>query len=614
MAATLVHRGPDDQGLFASPSVALAFRRLSILDLSPAGHQPFLSDDGQLVLVFNGELFNFVELREDLRARGHHFHSTGDTEVLLHAYLEWGTDCVSRFNGMWAFLLYDARRQVVFGSRDRFGIKPLYRRTLNDRICFASEIKALVAAPGAPVEPDWETARRFLTAGRLDSLPDQRRTFFAGIEQVSPGCAFEIAMDGTERTWQFWSVPEEEPNGIEGPVPVFRDLLQDAVRLRLRSDVPVGVSLSGGLDSTSIISLMASLRAAHQDEGALPALHAFSYMPPEYDETRYVMATVDATGALLHRTDLGPEALWDRLPTLLRYQDEPVHSATAQIGFEIYRLAAEHGTKVILCGQGADETIGGYHPYFADAWYTHLHRGQLRTAVRNIVAYCRAYGVPVGPTIAKAARRLVLAEANRLGSYRSVMRGRRAKRASYMAGWFTWDAPVTEAANPHIDVTPPLLNEVLSRAVKEVPLPLYLRIEDRNSMAHSVEARLPFLDYRLVSLAFRLAPEWKLRGPWNKYVLREAMAGIIPEAVRMRMDKMGFPTPAAQWFRGALGDRMESLLNESRMAERGIYRMNVIRQALAQHRRGEADHSSALFNVAQFEMWLDLVSERRSSA
>ena len=611
MAATLRHRGPDDDGLYASPSVALAFRRLSILDLSPAGHQPFESEDGELVLVFNGEIFNFVELRDELRARGHHFRSTGDTEVILRAYQEWGTECLARFNGMWAFLLHDRRRGIVFGSRDRFGVKPLYRRVVGDRVCFASEIKGLLAVPGAPVEVDWEVAGRFLGAGRLEQLPDGARTFVAGVEQVPPGSGFELRADGTSREWRFWRLPEED-GGVADPVAAFRDTLQDAVRLRLRSDVPVGVSLSGGLDSTSIISLMARLREAHEDGGALPTLHAFSYMPPEFDETRYVMATVDATGAVLHRTELGPEALWDRLPTLLSFQDEPVHSATAQVGFEIYRLAAAHDTKVILCGQGADETVGGYYPYFADVWYTHLRRGRVRTAWRDVNDYCRVHGTALAPTTAATLRRFALTEANRFALYRSLVGGRRARRASPYQGWFTAD--VGGGAGTPVRANAPVLHDVLARAVEETPLPLYLRIEDRNAMAHSVEARLPFLDYRLVSLMFRLKPEWKLRGPWNKYVLREAMRGIIPDDVRTRVDKMGFPTPLAQWFRGPLGDRLAALFADRRMAERGIYRMDAIRDALARHRRGEADHASALFNVAQFEMWLALLDERRAEA
>lgn len=614
MAATLEHRGPDDEGFFDAPSVALGFRRLSILDLSPAGHQPFESEDGNLALVFNGEIFNFLELRDELRARGHAFRSSGDTEVLLRAYQEWGTDCLSRFNGMWAFLLYDRRRGVVFGSRDRFGVKPLYRREAGERVLFGSEIKALLAVPGLPVEPDWATASRFLSSGRLEMIRDGTATFLAGVEQVPPGTGFELSTDGTRRQWRFWELPAEDREQPGDPVAAFRDTLQDAVRIRLRSDVPVGVALSGGLDSTSIISIMARLRAAHEDGGALPALHAFSYMPPEFDETRYVLATVDATGAVLHRTELGPEALWDQLPTLLRYHDEPVHSATAQVGFEIYRLAAAHGTKVILGGQGADETIGGYYPYHADSWYTHLRRGRLGMAASDVTDYCRGHGVPLGATAAATLRRFVLSEANRFGAYRTVVARRRARRHSPFADWFV--TGVLRPAAPELASASeaPLLDSVLRRAVQESPLPLYLRIEDRNAMAHSVEARLPFLDYRLVSLMFRLAPEWKLRGQWNKYVLRESMRGIIPESVRARVDKMGFPTPVAHWFRGPLGDRMTELLEDRRMAERGIYRMDVIREALARHRRGDADYSSALFNVAQFEMWLELVDERRAAA
>ncbi|HMH55534.1 MAG TPA: asparagine synthase (glutamine-hydrolyzing), partial [Gemmatimonadales bacterium] len=249
MAASLVHRGPDEGRVVVTGSVGLGFRRLSILDLSSAASQPMTSDDGGIVLLFNGEIFNYVELREELSGRGHRFRSTGDTEVLLRAYEEWGRECLPRLNGMWAFLIYDRRRRTLFGARDRFGVKPLYRYRRGSQLLVASEIKAIRASGAYTVDVDWERAANFLHHGRLDDGPG---TFYAEISQVPAGTAFEVDAEGQNSDWRYWSLDDLLEQEIGDPVERFQDLFEDSVRLRLRSDVPVGVSLSGGLDSSSI--------------------------------------------------------------------------------------------------------------------------------------------------------------------------------------------------------------------------------------------------------------------------------------------------------------------------------------------------------------------------
>ena len=609
MADVLAHRGPDDAGFHSSANVAFGFRRLSILDLSQASHQPFVSDDGQLVMVFNGEIFNYVELRRELIALGHRFRSTGDTEVLLRSYQQWGRDCVRKFNGMWAFLIHDLRRGVVWGSRDRFGVKPLYYRRVDDTLLFASEIKALRAATRTPLTPNWSQAATFLCVGGTEAISSGGATFYRDVWQLPAGTAFEVGFDGNMRQWKYWSLPEELSEAPSDAVERVRDLLTDSVKLRLRSDVPVGVSLSGGLDSTSILSIIAGERRNAPAGEALPQLHAFSYMPPEFDESKYVLAVTDATGAVLHRAQITPDAMWESLPSLLRFHDEPVHAATAFVGFEIYRLAAQTGIKVLLTGQGADETFAGYPSYFSDRWYTDLRRGRALTAVREATAYCRGHGRPVGRELARLASRAALIEANRLPPYRALMRDRRARVALPYRDWFSPDLqayafePEQRAPGGHT------LRDHLVRSTEFGPLPLYLRIEDRNSMAHSVEARLPFMDYRLVSYAFQLPGDLKIRGPWNKYVVREAMKGILLEDIRTRRDKMGFPTPVSGWLAGPLRQRVRDVIQSREFRERGIYDTPAIQSALERHARGEADVSGGLFPLVQFELWLDQVNQ-----
>ncbi|MBI2216446.1 MAG: asparagine synthase (glutamine-hydrolyzing) [Candidatus Rokubacteria bacterium] len=597
MAASMVHRGPDEGGVYASGPVALGFRRLRILDLSPAGSQPMESDDGQHVIVFNGEIFNYVELRDDLRARGHRFRSTGDTEVLLAAYREWGADCLHRLNGMWAFLVWDRRRQTLFGARDRFGVKPLYLHRTPTCLLFASEIKAIGASGHYQPSPDWSTAARFLLEERLD---EGTETFYAGVERIPSGTAFEVDTHGAFRQWRYWSLAHLPRQSIDDPVRPFAELFEDAVRLRMRSDVPVGVSLSGGLDSTSI----ACAAARHRGDCAADSTHpltAFSYASPEFDESAYIADTVSWTGIDFKQVQVAPVSLWDELPSVLRFHDEPVHSMTALIGFRIMRAASASGVKVVLNGQGADETLGGYPSYFRNYWYTLLRRGDLGRLWTEVNAHAALHGGSARALLGRLFRRVVQSELWRAGGYRGLVAwGRR--RQARRHPWFSPDLAdhLAPADREPLDLT---LDGALLRSVEQSPLPLYLRIEDRNSMAHSVEARVPFLDYRLVSLAFNLREEWKTRGPWNKYVLREAMRGRIPESVRTRPDKMGFPVPSRTWLAGDLSTAVLDLLGDRSFHERGIFRADAIRRDLERHRRGEIDVSQRLFNIIEFEVW-----------
>jgi asparagine synthase (glutamine-hydrolysing) len=610
MADTLAHRGPDDSGLYARDNVAFGFRRLSILDLTAGGHQPFLSEDGQVAIVFNGEIYNYAELRRELAALGHTFHSTGDTEVLLHAYLQWGEQCVDRLNGMFAFLVHDSRTGEVFGARDRFGIKPFFYVRSADTWYFASEIKALHAVVPASREIDAGRVAAFVASGRLENAPAGETSFFTNVRQVRPGTCFRLSPAGDLRSRSYWSLPEEAAVELPEAAREYRDLFTSAVELRLRSDVPVGVSLSGGMDSTAIISTMAALRRGGS-HASISTLHAFSYMPPEFDETPYIERTIAATGATLHRVEIRPHDFWHGLDTLLAHHDEPVHSATASISFEIYRAAARAGVKVVLCGQGADETLGGYYSFFRNWWYTQLRSGRLAAVFGNIRQYARAHDTSIVRESIATGLRLGLNLAGRTALYRSTMKNRRMATAYPYRAMLNPD--VRRALTVSAGLADQTLRSVLAHATEVAPLPLYLRMEDRNSMAHSVEARLPFLDYRLVSLAFRLGGHWKIRGEWNKYILRQAMMGVIPEEVRVRVDKMGFPTSMDTWLRVALREELTDILESSEFRQRGLFEPAAVRTMMKQHFTGERNAGSALFNLAQVELWLRILQERSRS-
>jgi asparagine synthase (glutamine-hydrolysing) len=604
MSITLRHRGPDDEGTYISGTVGFGFRRLSILDLSPTGHQPMSSQDGQIVLVFNGEIYNYIELRRELQALGHEFKSSGDTEVLLHAYLQWGGECLNKLNGMWAFLIYDMRRGKIFGSRDRFGKKPLYRYRCGDYIFFGSEIKAILASGHYCGGPNWGIASKFLLHGNLDQLDEGQQTFYSGIEQLPAGSAFEVDLQGRLNEWRFWSLADlpQPHTDVKNPAESFYEIFEDALRLRLRSDVPVGIFLSGGLDSTSIVCTLAKIRSSLG--GSTAPLLAFSYQAKEYDESVYINDTVKQTGVQL--IQFCPDAcqLWDNLEQMLWYQDEPVHSVVAMITFELSRLAAASGVKVILNGGGPDESLAGYHNLFHNYWYTLLRAGHVREVWHEICAYCSAHGGNARIFFQKSLYNQLKSVMGRVPAYRQLARWKRSRELQKHS-WFTPELSEHLPVDNH-KYGEPTLDSALKRSVECAPLPLYLRIEDRNSMAHSIEARMPFLDYRLISLAFQLPANWKMRGPWNKYVLREAMRQRIPESVQNRLDKMGFPVPIKNWFADALYEPMQDLLGSQEVRERTIYNVDTIRRELELHRRREIDVSGKLFNLAQFEIWSKL--------
>lgn len=600
---TLAVRGPDDEGTLIENGLALGFRRLAIIDLTQASRQPMSSADGRYSILYNGEIYNYRELRVELEACGHVFRSTGDSEVLLNAFVAWGLACVSRLNGMWAFVVVDHKTGCIHGARDRFGIKPLFYTRNDAGIVFASEIKAILATGEVAPAPNDPSVARWLLEGRMEEGDE---TFVAGIARVPAGHAFTVAADGRLTFHRYWSLAqavESERHAQGSDLPdAFSELFEDSVRLTLRSDVPVGVLLSGGLDSTAIYGACSRLLGENRDR-----VVAFSYVPEEFGEAPLVRDTITSHGGRLAALELSPEAIWETLPSLLECQDEPVHSMTAAVGFRLYALAREHAVPVVLIGQGADETLGGYPSYFQDYWHDLLGRGSIFRLTRELRAYGEYHKLSIASLLAPLLVHAIKSRLRHLTAYRTLADRRRIRRLTSVP-WA--NQRLVTAFDVSHQRQPFDLSGTLRHSVESDPLPLYLRMEDRSSMAHSIEARLPFLDHRLVTLALASDDSWKLSGPLNKYLLRTSMSGRIPESVRTRVEKLGFPTSFSSWLRGPIGKNARSLIGDCRPTLAPFVDSEQVIRLLDQHQEGSLDAASVVFDCAQLAIWLDQLSAR----
>jgi asparagine synthase (glutamine-hydrolysing) len=618
MAHALRHRGPDGQGfalcsrdgkISAAGTLAgaasaqgpftagFAHTRLSIIDLSHASDQPMLAPDGRCALAYNGEIYNYLELKHTLIELGHEFHTTGDTEVVLHSYMQWGERCVERFVGMWAFAILDLSRTALLLSRDRFGIKPLYYWYAGNTFCFASEIKALRAVPRVEPEPDPTTVARYLSSGVVD---DTDRTFFAGILQLPAAHNMTISLDGALRTrrWRYWEPP---PNGcdepVDDPIARFRAGLEASILLHLRSDVAVGTCLSGGLDSSSIVSLAAEMRASSR----VPTYthHGFGYVPHDarYSEQPYMDAVSRKAGAKLTYVRPSFARFKDMIVPVVRHHDEPFGSTSMVAQWFVFEQAREAGIKVMLDGQGADETLGGYPIYLRTLAVQLVRARRLLEFARFSAAHKRELGrTPISlraVASSKAPRRV-----RALGAATHLM----SPSVDDLAADLVRPELKTAELSPAQSTRASSLNELLARQTMSTSLPALLRVEDRNSMYHSIEARVPFLDHRLVELAFRLPPELKIHGARTKYVLREALAGVLPERVRTRTDKIGFRAdPRVTWML-ASEHRDAVVANRTTYEERWFEPSAVARVLDPTH--GSPEQESLAWRVMNVKLWL----------
>jgi asparagine synthase (glutamine-hydrolysing) len=613
----LRHRGPDDEGyLFLNTNtgrkvlcagidttaeldlpplgqfkgdlfeLGLGFRRLSILDISPAGHQPMTNADGKCWIIYNGEIYNYIELRSELSKYGYSFQTGTDTEVILAAYQHWGVDCLTHFNGMWAFAIWDDEKSHLFLARDRFGIKPLYYCKNEERLIFASEIKALLAHPGANRRANPSRLYEYLHSGLTDYGDE---TLFENIQQL-PAAHYLIVSKATPKNSQarrYWEISFDRQLDLSFAEARsrLRELFLDSVRLHLRSDVRVGAALSGGIDSSAIVASMRMLEPQLD-------LHTFSYTAddPLVSEERWVDIVGQTSRAAVHKVQPTPEELVADLDALIESQDEPFGSTSIYAQSRVFRLAHENGVKVMLDGQGADEMLAGYRLYLSIRLASLLRGLRLAKANQFVKA---AAGLPGSDTpgslsLLASAGGALLPES--FGLLRNFLKRSRDWTKGTNANWLDESWFVRQGVIRRKTKRPQsryMLQEQLYGSLAESSLPMLLRYEDRNSMAQSIESRVPFLTSDLAEFILALPEEYIIASDGtSKSVFRQAMRGIVPDEILDRRDKIGFATPEKRWLE-AVRPWIEQVLSSDVAAQVPGMKLPTMKQQWKAISRGE---------------------------
>ena len=600
MRDVLAHRGPDDAGTWVAttgaPWAGMAHRRLSILDLSSAARQPMHSPEGRFVLVFNGEIYNYQELAAELESKGHRFVTTSDTEVLLAAYATWGEDCQSRLNGMWAFAVWDCKERRLFASRDRLGKKPLFYYWDGRTLALASEIKALVAHPQIPCRPRAAALEQFAHRRTLDGTAE---TMFERIHRLLPAHQLSLDAEGRFEIDRYWRIDPQrraQLGSTEQYAQRFAELFQSAVQLRLRSDVAVGSSLSGGLDSSWIVGNVARLRQRGDAANAQRTFSARFPSDPTFDEGPFIDAVVAKTGVEAYRTVPRADALLADLRRIHYHQEEPFVSSSIFAQWQVMQLARRHYTTVLLDGQGADELLGGYTVYVGAYLMELLRRGAWKQAYREYRAFARRQAEAARHYPQFSMRTPLLTPQAALGHlWRRMRSGHGAARAS---------AGSADASG--IDRQGGLWKRLHADLTRD-SLPALLRYADRNAMAFGVEVRNPFLDYRVVEFLMSVPAELKIHDGWTKHLLREAGRGVLPEMIRQRADKVGFVTPEDRWLRGPLRSWAEGVLFSRRLQGVPHYPLQKIRRAWEAHQSGRRNLRSQLWPWLSLHEWLAMI-------
>ncbi|MBV9247853.1 MAG: asparagine synthase (glutamine-hydrolyzing), partial [Acetobacteraceae bacterium] len=573
----------------------------AIQDLSVNGRQPMVGPSGAS-LVLNGEVYNAPHLREELQSYGHRFWGRSDTEVALRAYEQWGHRFVGRIRGMFAIAIWDPGESMLLLARDRLGIKPLYYADRPDWFGFASEMKALLAPFPELRQPNYAFLHHFLPSGALDDGPE---TVFEGVEQLLPAhsAIYDISA-GTFRTWRYWEV---EPDVFRDrwvgndPVGSLRALLDSAIQLHMRSDVPVGTCLSGGLDSSTIVCWMSGLRNS--------PVHTYSglYTDKDCDEAEYVEAVRRHTGCIGADIRREPDGnLLEDMATITWHQDMPTAGPGLYTQFNVMERAS-HDVKVILDGQGGDELFAGYLPYYrlrlADLLSQRSISASLE-ACRLALTLARHWGpkwLNARPDQLFPARVVASARALRRRLRGSVVPENEHPFFHPSLGERVGDRLIQRTSTRKY---PDQLSQTLYLHTVEQSIPALLHYEDRNSMAYSIEARVPFLDYRMVEFALGLPPDLKIRDTWTKWVLRKAAEPRVPKTVTWRRSKLGYPTPAARWLRQPRDrDALSELLFSSSFLQREVAARESVEYYWNRHQNGKADHSWVLYRYATLELW-----------
>lgn len=627
------HRGPDGEGFLlgwvsagrfehalvphtthwrgdTAVTVGLGHRRLAILDLSPRGAQPMAACASPQWIVFNGEIYNHPDLRVELEALGYEFTTRTDTEVLLQAYREWGEDCLARLDGMFAFAIWDGARGRLFCARDRLGIKPFYYATPPGAFVFASEIKALLAYPGVAAVADDEAAVAFLAHSNCDY---GERTLLRTVKALPPAHALTVdAATGQVATRAYWQLVPQAPNGggdgqrLEG----LRTLLEETTRRHLVSDVRVGSCLSGGLDSSTIVGLIGKIRREQPDaaEALGDSLQTFTacYEERAFDEREYALAVANAVGATPHLAFPSPQDFWQSFERMAWHQDMPFGELTYFAQWRVMRAAKEAGVKVLLDGQGGDEVFGGYAKFryaylasllgsgrllrLAKEWSAMLLQGDRYVLdIRNGYRY-----------LPRRLRRLLGVDGLLQQAVRSDWNRTLGGESTPATRLWRYASQRRPGGSPATVMQRMQLDDIFVDT-----LPMLLRMEDRSSMAFSLEARVPLLDHHVVEYGLSLPDDLKIHNGWSKFAVRRAMQGILPDVVRTRKTKLGFAVPGQRWLAHELRPQVTALIEDTLRCEKYVD-PKVLRRWYAAPRAAAASRETylGLFRVLSLEMWM----------
>jgi len=602
MRDVITHRGPDEEGIFIDRNVGLGHRRLSIVDVA-SGHQPMTNEDSSLHISYNGEIYNHADYRESLEAKGHVYQTHCDTETILHLYEEHGSACVDFLRGMFAFAIWDQRKQELFIARDRLGVKPLYYVHRDDgSLFFGSEIKTVLEAGAVRPEINYAVLSDYLA----NHAPSGEETLFLGVKRLLPGHMLTWR-DGEVTIRRYWDVDFSkdgaEVRDDQTYIKQWSDLFRESVRLRLMADVPLGMFLSGGIDSSAIAAVMSGMVSE--------PIKTFSvaFAEREANELEYARLVAEAYKTNHHEIVVSPDQFFEALPRLVWHEDEPLAHPSSVALYFVSHLASQH-VKVVLTGEGSDEMLAGYGRYRRTLWnlsmgrrYNKLTRSFARDALRSQIENT----LPTGRLRQKLMRTFLVLSPELESIYFDNFAVFPSPMQQHM---FTRETRERmHEIDPYVE-----LRRVLARA-KDMSLLdglLYADIktylhellmkQDQMSMATSVESRVPFLDHKLVEFTARMPDTMKLRGQTTKYVLRESMKGVLPEKILSR-SKMGFPVPIGSWFRGQFKSVIDEYVLSERALSRGIFAPDFVRQIVSRHQAGE-DHSERLWSLLNFEIWL----------
>ena len=603
MRDVITHRGPDDEGIFIDGRIGLGFRRLSIIDVA-TGHQPMTNEDGSLHIIYNGEIYNHADFRPLLEARGHTYRTHSDTETILHLHEEYGDDCVTHLRGMFAFAIWDQHKRELFIARDRLGVKPLYYAHLDDgSLYFGSEIKTLLEAGAIKPELNFDVLSDYLA----NHAPSGEQTLFRGVKRLLPGHTLRWR-DGDVQIKSFWDVSfeKEAENGWsdEAYVTHWTEMFRESVRLRLMSDVPLGMFLSGGIDSSAIAAMMSRM----VDD----PIKTFSvaFQEREANELEYARLVAETFKTNHHEVVVTPGQFFAALPRLVWHEDEPLAHPSSVALYFVSELASRH-VKVVLTGEGSDELLAGYGRYRKTIYnlalggrYQSLAPGFLRKAVRNQIE-----GLSGGSRIRQKLSRTFLTLTPDIETIyfdnfavfpRSMQPQLLTEETRQRVGLidpYLGVRKVLEQTN-----ATSLLDRLLYADIKTYLHELLMK-QDQMSMAASVESRVPFLDHKLVEFTCRLPDRLKLRGWTTKYILRKSMEKILPRPILSRR-KMGFPVPIGTWFRGEYRSFLEEYTLSERAMARGLFDPNFVRNLVRRHQTGGEDHSERLWALVNFEIWM----------